>query len=83
MKAGLSLLKSVSAAMLLGVIGLLILPDGRNDPGDAQLIRHMAAAIYRFPSDAMPRCEQFMQQTTFGPLAGQVLCQSRTSRFFM
>ena len=81
MKAELSILNSISAAMLLGVVGLLILPDWRNDPGDAQLIRHMAAAIYRFPSDAMPRCEQFMRQTAFGPLAGQVVCQSRTSGF--
>lgn len=81
MSAGQSLLKALSAGMLLVVMALLILPDCRSHADEMRLIRHMAAAIYRFPSDAVPRCEQFMRQTAFGPLAGQVVCQARNSGF--
>ena len=67
--------------MFIAVIGLLTLPGWHRSMSETQLTQHLSAAIYRFQSDAMPRCEQFVQQTRVSPVAGGVLCQTRASGF--
>lgn len=41
-----------------------------------EFTRHLVSALYEFPSDDMPRCEQFIRHTHTGAPVGQVACES-------
>lgn len=80
-------LQVLSIAMLCALPALLLTPEGGRSVNERQLTRHLAVAIYRFGSDAMPRCDQFVRPTTYVNQArisvhvGPVACQTRRSGF--
>lgn len=48
-----------------------------------ELTRHLISAIYEFPSDDMPRCEQFIRHTHTGASVGQVACESHLGQLMI
>lgn len=46
-----------------------------------ELASHLVSAVYEFPSDDMPRCEQFIRHTHAG--AGQVACETHPGQLMV
>lgn len=70
----------LSIIMLLALPFILWLPDLRNDLASVQMAKHLQAAIYRFPSDALPKCDQFIRYTAMKKfMRVKVVCQTRMS----
>ena len=44
---------------------------------------HLISAIYEFPSDEMPRCEQFVHHTDMAELSAPVACQVNSAQLMV
>jgi len=74
-KALLNMPRLISVAVLAALPITLLWPYWKHRLPE-ELARHLMSAIYEFPSDDMPRCEQFIRHTHAGGSAGPVACET-------
>ena len=65
----------ISAILLASLPTSLLWPYWRHALPQ-RLADHLMSAIYEFPSDDLPRCEQFVHHTDAAELSRPVACQT-------
>ncbi len=79
----LSCLRRVTSGMMLAALPITLLWPYWQHTLPGGVAQHLVSAIYEFPSDEMPRCEQFVRHTDTAAMIGPVACETSPAQMMV